>query len=174
MSRAVQVALEDAEEGFNSVFIMKDSGARGSEDQIKQLGGMRGCPACRERTSLRFPARGLKRECGTRGDLQSTAVPATVGGEQGFWVGADVRSTDHWAQAWEGASEATTREPGDLPSGSLMPCVQGMAEARTTVRTAMDCAGARVGFLRVPHRRCVPAPEREDSSETELRLVGAG
>ena len=31
-----------AEEGFNSVYIMKDSGARGSEDQIKQLGGMRG------------------------------------------------------------------------------------------------------------------------------------
>ena len=42
VSRAVQVALEDAEEGFNSVFIMKDSGARGSEDQIKQLSGMRG------------------------------------------------------------------------------------------------------------------------------------
>ena len=42
VSRAVQGALEDAEEGFNSIFIMKDSGARGSEDQIKQLGGMRG------------------------------------------------------------------------------------------------------------------------------------
>ena len=42
VSRAVQGALEAAEEGFNSVFIMKDSGARGSEDQVKQLGGMRG------------------------------------------------------------------------------------------------------------------------------------
>jgi len=42
VSRAVQGALEAAEEGFNPVFIMKDSGARGSEDQIKQLGGMRG------------------------------------------------------------------------------------------------------------------------------------
>jgi len=42
VSRAVQGTLEDAEEGFNSLFIMKDSGARGSEDQIKQLGGMRG------------------------------------------------------------------------------------------------------------------------------------
>ena len=42
VSRAVQAALEDSEEGFNSIFIMKDSGARGSEDQIKQLGGMRG------------------------------------------------------------------------------------------------------------------------------------
>ena len=42
VSRAVQKALETAEDGFNSVYIMKDSGARGSEDQIKQLGGMRG------------------------------------------------------------------------------------------------------------------------------------
>ena len=42
VSRAVQGTLEEAEEGFNSVYIMKDSGARGSEDQIKQLGGMRG------------------------------------------------------------------------------------------------------------------------------------
>ena len=42
VSRAVQHTLEEVEEGFNSVYIMKDSGARGSEDQIKQLGGMRG------------------------------------------------------------------------------------------------------------------------------------
>ena len=38
----MQGTLEEAEEGFNSVYVMKDSGARGSEDQIKQLGGMRG------------------------------------------------------------------------------------------------------------------------------------
>ena len=42
VSRAVQRTLEEVEEGFNSVYVMKDSGARGSEDQIKQLGGMRG------------------------------------------------------------------------------------------------------------------------------------
>ncbi|MSR81362.1 MAG: DNA-directed RNA polymerase subunit beta' [Candidatus Latescibacteria bacterium] len=42
VSRAVQKALENDEDGFNSIYIMKDSGARGSEDQIKQLGGMRG------------------------------------------------------------------------------------------------------------------------------------
>ncbi|MDP6038741.1 MAG: DNA-directed RNA polymerase subunit beta', partial [Candidatus Latescibacteria bacterium] len=35
-------AFEKAEDGFNSIWIMKDSGARGNDDQIKQLGGMRG------------------------------------------------------------------------------------------------------------------------------------
>ncbi|MFT5086893.1 MAG: DNA-directed RNA polymerase subunit beta' [Planctomycetota bacterium] len=42
VSKAVQASLESAEDGFNSVYMMKDSGARGSEDQIKQLGGIRG------------------------------------------------------------------------------------------------------------------------------------
>ncbi len=37
--------LKRAEEGFNPVFMMADSGARGSKDQIKQLAGMRGLMA---------------------------------------------------------------------------------------------------------------------------------
>ncbi len=34
--------LRQAEDGFNPLFVMADSGARGSQDQIKQLAGMRG------------------------------------------------------------------------------------------------------------------------------------
>ncbi len=34
--------LRHAEDGFNPLFVMADSGARGSQDQIKQLAGMRG------------------------------------------------------------------------------------------------------------------------------------
>jgi len=37
--------LETDKEGFNPVFMMADSGARGSQDQIKQLAGMRGLMA---------------------------------------------------------------------------------------------------------------------------------
>jgi len=37
--------LEKNKEGFNPVFMMADSGARGSQDQIKQLAGMRGLMA---------------------------------------------------------------------------------------------------------------------------------
>ncbi len=37
--------IKSDEEGFNSVFMMADSGARGSTDQIKQLAGMRGLMA---------------------------------------------------------------------------------------------------------------------------------
>ena len=34
--------MTEADQGFNAVYMMLDSGARGSKDQIKQLSGMRG------------------------------------------------------------------------------------------------------------------------------------
>ena len=37
--------LKADDEGFNPLFMMADSGARGSQDQIKQLAGMRGLMA---------------------------------------------------------------------------------------------------------------------------------
>lgn len=42
IAQAMIGTFEQAEDGFNSIWIMKDSGARGNDDQIKQLGGMRG------------------------------------------------------------------------------------------------------------------------------------
>jgi DNA-directed RNA polymerase subunit beta' len=37
--------MKEADQGFNSVYMMMDSGARGSQQQIKQLAGMRGLMA---------------------------------------------------------------------------------------------------------------------------------
>ena len=37
--------LKNHEEGFNAIYMMADSGARGSKEQIRQLGGMRGLMA---------------------------------------------------------------------------------------------------------------------------------
>lgn len=45
-------ALANDKEGFNSVFMMADSGARGSKEQIRQLGGMRGLMAKPQKSSL--------------------------------------------------------------------------------------------------------------------------
>jgi DNA-directed RNA polymerase subunit beta' len=38
-------SLKNDNEGFNAIFMMADSGARGSKEQIRQLGGMRGLMA---------------------------------------------------------------------------------------------------------------------------------
>ena len=45
MATTMMDALEEDRQGFNPVFMMADSGARGSQDQIKQLAGMRGLMA---------------------------------------------------------------------------------------------------------------------------------
>jgi DNA-directed RNA polymerase subunit beta' len=45
MAVTMMDALKKDREGFNPVYMMADSGARGSQDQIKQLAGMRGLMA---------------------------------------------------------------------------------------------------------------------------------
>jgi len=45
-------ALATDREGFNPVFMMADSGARGSKEQIRQLGGMRGLMAKPQKSSM--------------------------------------------------------------------------------------------------------------------------
>ncbi|UCD39341.1 MAG: DNA-directed RNA polymerase subunit beta', partial [Fidelibacterota bacterium] len=42
---SMMIHLEEDRDGFNPVYMMADSGARGSQDQIKQLAGMRGLMA---------------------------------------------------------------------------------------------------------------------------------
>ncbi len=44
-------SLSEDNQGFNSVFMMLDSGARGSKEQIRQLGGMRGLMAKPKKSS---------------------------------------------------------------------------------------------------------------------------
>ncbi|MDE5880417.1 MAG: DNA-directed RNA polymerase subunit beta', partial [Muribaculaceae bacterium] len=45
LSKVLMQHMEEDQQGFNSVYMMLDSGARGSKDQIRQLSGMRGLMA---------------------------------------------------------------------------------------------------------------------------------
>ncbi|MDE6831373.1 MAG: DNA-directed RNA polymerase subunit beta', partial [Muribaculaceae bacterium] len=45
LTNVLMKQMTEANQGFNSVFMMLDSGARGSRDQIRQLAGMRGLMA---------------------------------------------------------------------------------------------------------------------------------
>src|SRR5699024_11871393 len=45
-------ALTEDRDGFNPVYMMADSGARGSKEQIRQLGGMRGLMAKPQKSSM--------------------------------------------------------------------------------------------------------------------------
>ncbi|MGF1671748.1 MAG: DNA-directed RNA polymerase subunit beta' [Balneolaceae bacterium] len=52
VSETLFQSLADDKDGFNPVFMMADSGARGSKEQIRQLGGMRGLMAKPQKSSL--------------------------------------------------------------------------------------------------------------------------
>ncbi len=45
IKKLVETKLKDSMEGFNPLYVMMDSGARGSREQIRQLAGMRGLMA---------------------------------------------------------------------------------------------------------------------------------
>ncbi|CAN5134118.1 DNA-directed RNA polymerase subunit beta' [soil metagenome] len=45
-------SLTEDKDGFNTVYMMADSGARGSKEQIRQLGGMRGLMAKPQKSSM--------------------------------------------------------------------------------------------------------------------------
>jgi DNA-directed RNA polymerase subunit beta' len=45
VSDALYESIEEHKNGFNAIYMMADSGARGSQEQIRQLGGMRGLMA---------------------------------------------------------------------------------------------------------------------------------
>ncbi len=45
ISNVLYETLQNDQEGFNAIYMMADSGARGSREQIRQLGGMRGLMA---------------------------------------------------------------------------------------------------------------------------------
>ena len=43
LTQTLMNQLSSDKQGFNAVYMMLDSGARGSKEQIRQLSGMRGC-----------------------------------------------------------------------------------------------------------------------------------
>src|SRR5690625_6557377 len=53
VSETLFQSLAEDNDGFNSIYMMADSGARGSKEQIRQLGGMRGLMAKPQKSSLR-------------------------------------------------------------------------------------------------------------------------
>ncbi len=55
LTTALMAQLKKSQNGFNPLFLMADSGARGSKTQIRQLGGMRGLMAKPSGDIIEFP-----------------------------------------------------------------------------------------------------------------------
>ncbi len=61
-TKQVSAALTDNLDKYNNIFMMADSGARGSENQIRQLAGMRGLIANTSGATIEMPIRANYRE----------------------------------------------------------------------------------------------------------------
>jgi DNA-directed RNA polymerase subunit beta' len=57
ISSSLMEELRESQNGFNPLYLMADSGARGSKTQIRQLGGMRGLMAKPSGDIIEFPIR---------------------------------------------------------------------------------------------------------------------
>ena len=62
LTQVLMKQMTEADQGFNSVFMMLDSGARGSKDQIRQLAGMRGLMANTAGKTIEIPIKSNFRE----------------------------------------------------------------------------------------------------------------
>ena len=60
LTNQLMTEMEEDRQGFNSIYMMMHSGARGSREQIRQLGGMRGLMAKPQRILLVLLVRSLK------------------------------------------------------------------------------------------------------------------
>ena len=62
LSKVLMKTMKEADQGFNAVYMMLDSGARGSDKQIKQLAGMRGLMADTTGRTIELPIKSNFRE----------------------------------------------------------------------------------------------------------------
>ena len=122
---AMVKAMSKSKNGFNPVFMMFDSGSRGSRDQIRQLAGMRGLMASRRRSSPAASARSSRarssRTSAKASRCSSTSSRRTARG-----------SGRHRAQ--DGGRRTSTRRPVDVAQ-----------DVTITERIAAPSSGSRSG-----------------------------
>lgn len=122
--------LKNVQEGFNPVFMMADSGARGSQEQIRQLAGMRG-----------LMAKPQKRITGQIGEIIESPITAN------FREGLDVLEyfiSTHGARKGLADTALKTADAGYL-TRRLVDVAQDM------IITEVDCGtilGLNVGALK--------------------------
>ena len=79
LSNILMKTISSDDQGFNSVYMMLDSGARGSKEQIRQLSGMRGLMAKPQKAGAKTRFfRTLRKVCPCSSTLSLPTVPVKV------------------------------------------------------------------------------------------------
>ena len=151
---------EVEQKSFNSIFIMADSGARGSPAQIRQLAGMRGLMAKPDGSIIETPITANFREglnvlqyfISTHGARKGLADTALKTANSGYLtrrlvdVAQDLVVTEHDCGTYQGLLMTPIIEGGDVVE-PLRERVLGRVVARDVVRPGTDEVVAEAGTL---------------------------
>jgi len=145
---------------FNSIYMMADSGARGSAAQIRQLAGMRGLMAKPDGSIIETPITANFREgldvlqyfISTHGARKGLADTALKTANSGYLtrrlvdVAQDLVVTEHDCGTTQGITIASLIEGGDVVE-ALRDRVLGRVIAEPVVRAGTDIVIAEAGTL---------------------------
>jgi len=148
--------LMDNLDKFNPIFMMADSGARGSKSQIKQLAGMRGLMANPSGKIIELPIKASFREgldvleyfISTHGARKGNADTALKTADSGYLtrrlvdVSQEVMVREEDCLATEGFEVAEIREGNEI--------IESLAERLTGRYSAQDIVNPETGEIIVP------------------------
>ena len=166
-------ALMDSLDRFNPIFMMADSGARGSKSQIKQLAGMRGLMANPSGKIIELPIRASFREgldvleyfISTHGARKGNADTALKTADSGYLTRRLVDVSQDVIVRTEDCGTEKGILVSEIKEGNEV--IEGLAERITGRYTAEDIVHPETGEILVPAQTYVEANVAE-------KVVAAG
>ncbi|WP_194191654.1 DNA-directed RNA polymerase subunit beta' [Clostridium chrysemydis] len=170
-------ALMDSLDKFNPIFMMADSGARGSKSQIKQLAGMRGLMASPSGKILELPIRASFREgldvleyfISTHGARKGNADTALKTADSGYLtrrlvdVSQDVIVRSEDCGSTNGICVSEIKEGNEI--------IEELKERLTGRYTAEDVIHPETGEVIVPNDAYMDAELAEKVSDAGVKKV---
>ena len=162
---------------FNPIFMMADSGARGSKSQIKQLAGMRGLMANPSGKIIELPIKACFREgldvleyfISTHGARKGNADTALKTADSGYLtrrlvdVSQDVIVREEDCGAQEGFEVSEIKEGNEV--------IESLAERLTGRYSAEDIINPETGEIIVPRDTYMDVKTAEDVQNTGLKKI---
>jgi DNA-directed RNA polymerase subunit beta' len=149
-------ALMNNLDKFNPIFMMADSGARGSKSQIKQLAGMRGLMASPSGSIIEFPIKSSFREgldvleyfISTHGARKGNADTALKTADSGYLTRRLVDVSQDVTVRTEDCGTKEGFEVSEIKEGNEV--IESLAERLTGRYSAEDIADPSTGEVIVP------------------------
>ena len=173
----VSQALQDNLDEYNPIFMMADSGARGSINQIRQLAGMRGLIANTSGTTIEIPIRANYREglnileyfISSRGARKGLADTALRTADSGYLTRRLVDVSQDVIIRQEDCGTHEGIEVYDIKEGNGL--IEGLAERLIGRYLSDDFVDAKTGAVLVSRDKMMDDKDAESIKATGVKRV---